>query len=134
MIFWRRMIKTQLRQSKSKLNLIVKNTLWLLGVDLRQQLRPSLIRWQKSNESMHRSWPSRGQLHWSTVCAFSSIKCSEISRNEDQLSELLLYKEFLDTLAPPVRSYNYWSHFGIVILQEWIEEREKKHQVKQVCL
>ena len=27
---------------------------------------------------------------------------SEISRNEDQLSELLLYKEFLDTLAPPV--------------------------------
>ena len=30
------------------------------------------------------------------------IPNSEISRNEDQLSELLLYKEFLDTLAPPV--------------------------------
>lgn len=40
---------------------------------------------------------------------------SEISRNEDQLSELLLYKEFLDALAPP----------------EWIEEREKKNQAKQ---
>lgn len=33
------------------------------------------------------------------------ISNSEISRNEDQLSELLLYKEFLDTLAPPVRFF-----------------------------
>lgn len=31
-------------------------------VDLRQLLRPSLIKWQRLNESMHRSWPSRGQL------------------------------------------------------------------------
>ncbi|XP_065910899.1 cilia- and flagella-associated protein 100-like [Dysidea avara] len=40
---------------------------------------------------------------------------SEISRNEDQLSELLLYKDFLDSLAPP----------------EWIDERDRRNQTRQ---
>jgi len=53
---------------------------------------------------MHKSWLSGGVAYCNSVASFLNnvYYCSEISRNEDQLSELLLYKDFLDSLAPPV--------------------------------